>query len=240
MVGEASEGPGPLLQGAVAGVGGAQWSRFVSFWSLGTAVAATALFVAFASLFATTGDLPDDNAELEMAVEQPGLFVLAIVLDILVWMGLGGLFAALGALVLGRAPIRGLLVIVAGAASVAGLAAAYLRLGGTMELADRYEAAAGGSRENVLTAHLDLQEVVSAGFSAGSLVGTLALLLVASAAVAIGLPRWLAWGFGVVGTLGLLNNLLPFDALFLAYFALLIVLLFAIAWALRRRAGAAT
>lgn len=233
-VGQAPEYP--VLEGAAASpLMRAPWSRFISLWSLGTGVAATALYVAFGSLFATTGDLPDDNAELEMALEHPNAFTLAIALDILVWIGLGVLLVALGAVLFGRVPIRGLLVAVAGAASCVGLAAAYLRLRGTLDLADRYEEVTGGAREDVLLSHLDLQQVTFSGFNAGSLVGSLAFLIVGSAAVLVGLPRWIAVSFAIVGGVGLLNNVLSIDALFLVYFALLIVLLFAVSAVFWRR-----
>lgn len=213
----------------------APWWRFVSLWSLGTGLAATALYVAFGSLFATTGDLPEDHAELEMALEHPNVFTLAITLDILVWIGLGVLLVALGAVLFGRAPIRGVLVAVAGAASCVGLAAAYLRLRGTLDLAERYEQVSGDAREDVLLANLDLQQIIFAGFNAGSLVGSLAFLIVGSVAVLAGLPRWIAVSFAIVGALGFLNNVLSIDALFLIYFALLIVLLFAVSAVFWRR-----
>jgi hypothetical protein len=230
-------GRAPEHEGAASPLARAPWSRFIALWALATGLAAAALFGAFGSLFATTGDLPEDNAELEMALEHPNVFTLAITLDILVWIGLAGLLVALGAVLFGRVPIRGLLVVVAGAASSVGLAAAYLRLRGTLDLAERYEQESGGAREDVLLAHLDLQQIIFAGFNGGSLVGSLAFLLVGSAAVLVGLPRWIAVSFAFVGTLGLLNNILSVDALFLVYFALLIVLLFAVSAVFRRRAS---
>lgn len=128
------------------------------------------------------------------------------------------------------------------AGQVIGLAGAYLRLGGTSDLAARYEDAAPDGREALLNSYLDLQLVVSSHFDAGALLWSIALILVASVMWSVAGPRWLTALIGLPGILqlsnavfGLVTGLDYLAFLFILALPLLIAGFFALAWRFWRK-----
>lgn len=228
-----------------------RWFRFLSRWSLfaGVVYLGLLLVMIFGVMPASQNStLPEEYFELGAAIESPAVYRLAIALDVAAWLALGGFFVAFAAILIPRAPVRGVLVAACGAGQVIGLAGAYLRLSGTSDLAARYEGAAPDRREALLDSYLDLQLVVSSHFDAGALLWSTALILVASATWSVaGFPRWLAALIGLPGILQLANAVFSLVTgldylafLFILALLLLIAGFFTLAWRFWRKTPGST
>src|SRR5262245_17538838 len=222
--------------------------RFLSRWSLVTGLVAMGLLLDFFLTVLPAGhnsSLPQEYFELVAAIHSPALYRLAITLDVAVWVGLGGFFLALAAILARRAPIRGMFVLACGLGMVVGMVGAYARLVGTTDLAARYLTAAPDQQASLLRSYLDLRLMINANFGAGALLWSTALLLAASVAWSMAeFPRWLSVGLSLPGSIMLPKQILELvtgadlGVVFFPTFILLIVALFAMAGVFWRRAAA--
>jgi hypothetical protein len=188
------------------------WSRFLAAWSLLTSLIYVSLIttiLAFVMPAARPNPLGDTYFELMAARHAPILYKFAIVLDLSSWIVLGGLLVGLASLLGQRAPVRGKLVTLLASGLSAGFIGACLRLAGTSYFADKYFSAPPAQQGAVVHAYDYLLLVINILFSAGGLLGGIALLLVASAKRALpDIPRWSAVLIGVAGITHVTKGLL--------------------------------
>ena len=215
-----------------------RWSRALSRWALGTGLVLLGVLVAFAVIMTASagGALSPEYDELVGAIRLPALYRAATALDVAEWLGLGGFFALAAAAFARRAPLRSILIAGCGVGQLAGAIGAFIRLAGISMLATQYAASAPDGQVVVLRSFLDLQLAVGAHFAVGSLLWSLGLLLLASAAWSTRLfSRWLAGLVALTGVcnwagdiLGMVGTPVPF-ALFILPLILLAASLFGVA-----------
>jgi hypothetical protein len=230
-----------------SGLGGGmpqpRWLAFVSRWAFAVScveVALLALAVGWFLPVSEAGSAGPEYGELAAALASPALYRLLAVLDIAVWIGLGGLLIGLAAVLAGRAPIASVLIAACGLGQILGMTGGYLRLHGIGEFASRHGKAALDDPQ-VLASFLGLQDVMYALFNSGALLWTAGFVLVALVAWRVAaFPRWLVVVFGLLGGVAVLDLGLylatgdfPLDVV---KFPLLAAALFSTAFAFRRRA----
>lgn len=184
-----------------------RWLRFLSRWSLPTALAYLGLIVLFVTLVlpAGSGSLPEDFLELDVAGRAPGPYRLTIVFDVLAWLGIGGLLLAWGTALRHHAPMRATFISASSAAALIGFFGACLRLSATPELADRYLSTPANDRGALLEAYRELLNLINVTFSAGGLLANAGLLLVAIVTWRGILPRWVGFLLGLGAGLGMMK-----------------------------------
>jgi hypothetical protein len=178
------------------------WSRFLAPWSLFTSLVYVSLVVAILTLVmpaARPNPLGDSYFELIAAGRAPILYRSTIILDATSWIALAGLLAGFAALLRQKAPVRGILVMLLASGLSVGFVGACLRLAGTSYLADKYFSASG-QQGAVVQSYDYLLHVIDILFSAGGVLGGIALLLIASAARTLSqLPLWSTVLVGIAG-----------------------------------------
>lgn len=187
----------------------ARWLWFLPRWSALTGLVLLALPIV---IFGGVGQQPSDNAlgqgyaELMQAVRSPGLYRVAMTLDAVAWLMIGGSLLTFSA-VLGRhAPIRAVFIAAGGMGQLTGVLGGFMRLNGVSELAKLYTAASPDQQTILLRSYLDLWAVINSHFHAGNLIQGLGFLLVAWAAFSLpGFPRWLAIWLVLPGLLPLVQ-----------------------------------
>src|SRR3990172_5988268 len=95
----------------------APWWRFLSRWSLVTALVALGLvgvFLGGIGIAASDSALGPEYVELMQAVRSPVLYRVAMVLDVLGWLTIGGSLLTLAGLLRGHAPIRATFIAACG------------------------------------------------------------------------------------------------------------------------------
>lgn len=160
------------------------WLRFLAGWSLFTSVAVTSLIVTVLALVLPASDpnpLGEKYFEFMAAAHNPGLHHLAIMFDVLAWIGWGGLFVAFAALLYKAAPVRSVLIGLLATGMSIGFFGACLRIVATPNLAADYVAATAAQQGVVLQSYNGLLQIINVSFSAGGLLAGIALLLIASA-----------------------------------------------------------
>lgn len=160
------------------------WLRFLAGWSLLTSLAVTSLIVAVLTLILPASDpnpLGEKYFEFMAAAHNPGLHHLAIMFDVLTWIGWGGLFVAFAALLYKAAPVRSVLIGLLAAGMSVGFFGACLRMVVTPNLAADYVAATTTQQAAILQSYDSLLQIINVSFSAGGLLAGIALLLIASA-----------------------------------------------------------
>lgn len=219
-----------------------RWLVFLSRWSLVAAVVELALLGLAVVWFlpaSEAGPLTAEHGELAAALSDPGLYRMLAVLDVAVWVALGGLFVGLAAVFARRAPIRAALLAACGVGQLLGVAGAFMRLEVVGGVVSRHGDAAASDAQ-VLDWFVGLQDVVFSLFNAGALLWAVAFVLAASVGWrAVEVPRWLAGAFGVLGVVAVVDVGLYLITggfvLDLVKFALLPVVLIASAAGFRRR-----
>lgn len=189
--------------------GADRWRRFLSTWGLGGALAMVALFATLGAVqsSAAAGAMGPDLTEFAAALHNLAVYRIGSALDIAVWLALGGMFVALGAILAPRAPVRAGLVAVCGVGQLAGAIGGFTRLEGITRLAAGYAEADSAEQALRQGAARALQLVINIHFGAGSVLWTAALLLVASVAWRMEwFPRWLAVAMALTGALNLVTD----------------------------------
>jgi hypothetical protein len=175
----------------------------VATWSLLTSLIYVSLIVAILALVmpaAKPNPLGDTYFELMAAGHAPIRYRVTIILDVSAWIALAVLLVGFASLLRKHAPVRGGLVMLLASGLSAGFVGACLRLAGTSYLAHEYFTAPVTQQAAVVQSYDYLLLVINILFSAGGVVGGIALLLVASAAYAAPtLPRWSTVAVGVAG-----------------------------------------
>ena len=223
-----------------------RWLRTLSVWTFLNGLVMFGVLVTFGILMAAgqTGALPAEYDELMWATQFPMLYRLATTLDVAGWLALGGFFV-LAANCVRQTPVRSTFIMACGLGQLSGAIGAFTRLSGVSALAAQYGSATSDQHPAVLRSFLDLQLSIGAHFGVGSLLWSLGLLILASAARSgHTFPRWLAGLIAVTGACNLLGDCLgiagvpvPFE-LFILPLLLLITSLFAVARVCGRRGRA--
>lgn len=171
------------------------WPRFLRWWALAGGLAMTALFATAGPLQSATASNPlwKKYPDLAAALAHPAWFRVSFALDIAVWLALGGMFLAFGALFRERAGVRATLLTACGIGQVIGTIGGFIRLEGITRVADSYTTALPADRPGLLRSAFDLQTLAGLHYSVGSILWTTALLLVASLVWrSPRFPRWVA------------------------------------------------
>ncbi len=183
--------------------------RFLSRWSLLTALVVVALFVVFfggIGMSASDSTLGQQYTELMQAVRSPVLYRIFTIFDALGWLIIGGSLVVMAAFASPHAPTQAALIVACGAGQLIGSLGGFMRLDGITDLAARYAASTPDQQAAVLQSYLDLQRIIGAHFHAGNLIQGVGFLLVAVATFSlVGFPRWLAVWFAVPGLLPLIQ-----------------------------------
>ena len=245
---QSTHGLRPSIDGGDATVTdhvGGDWKRFLRCWTLVAGFSMLGLFVVFSIVQGAAADSPlaEKYEELAGATASPGLYRLASVFDVAVWLGLGGMFVAFGAVLARQAKVRSTLVMACGIGQIAGVIGAFTRLEGLTELAADYTGTGAEQQAELLRSSLDLELVVYTHFAAGSLLWTTALFLVASVGWRmVHFPRWLAALMAVTGVLNLTTDVFGIvtvedvpDAISLLALTGLMAVFFGVARAFRRK-----
>lgn len=160
------------------------WLRFLAGWSLFTSISVTSLIVTVLALVLPASNpnpLGEKYFEFMAATHNPGLHHLAIMFDVLAWIGWGGLFVAFAALLYKAAPVRSVLVGLLATGMSVGFFGACLRIVATPNLAADYAAATAAGQAAILQSYDGLLQIINVTFSAGGLLAGIALLLIAFA-----------------------------------------------------------
>ncbi len=177
------------------------WSRFVATWSLLTSLVYVSLIVAIFTLVmpaAKPNPLGDTYFELMAARHAPILYRFTILIDVTSWIALAGLLVGFASLLRQKAPVRGNLITLLASGLSVGFFGACLRLAGTSHFADQYFAASVTQQGAVVQSYNYLLFAINTLFSAGGLLGGIAMFLVASGARSLPkLPRWSAVLIGI-------------------------------------------
>lgn len=181
------------------------WSRLLARWSLATAIAYLAPWLAAPFLFATTNKLESDFQELSWAINQPVAFRIVIGLDSLLWIFLAGIFLLLAVVARRQSPVLALFIAACAGGHLFGSAGGYLRLVGTADIATRYLGASADQRAVVLESYRSLHSTTLYLQDFGALFTKAGLTLSAVIAFRMPgfLPRWLAIGFLVQAAIGI-------------------------------------
>lgn len=188
----------------------ATWYKFLSRWSLFTAIAYSGLVAGMLLIVipaAQKSPLPAEYFELFAAGQEPNLYRLIIAFDVIVYLALGGLFAVFAALLRPHAPIRSSYIALLGSGMFVGFIGACLRIAGTTQFAAQYMAASTQHQAAIIQSYDNLLRMINITFSAVGLLEGLALLLIASAGqYFLKLPRWSAILIGLSGFLAIVKG----------------------------------
>ncbi len=180
------------------------WSRFLVTWSLFTSLIYIGLITAILTLVmpaAKPNPLGDKYFELMAAGHAPILYRFTIMIDVSAWIALAGVLVGFASLLRQRTPVRGNLIMLLASGLSIGFVGACLRLAATSYFADEYFSASATEQDAVVRSYDHLLLVINILFSAGGLLGGIALVLIASAARSLPeLSRWSTVLIGVAGT----------------------------------------
>src|SRR3989337_218342 len=125
------------------------WLPFLARWGLLLAVVLVGLFTTFFAAFGMVASQPGiggDHDEMLMAAYAPGMYRLAMLLDALGWLGMGGLLVIAGLALSGDSPVRGRLGAALGVTAIAGVIGAFVRMIVVGDLGEQFVAAGAGTR----------------------------------------------------------------------------------------------
>src|SRR3970040_2362950 len=100
------------------------WLPFLVRWGLLLAVVVVGLFTTIVAAFGVGPSQPcigGTHDELLMAAYAPGMYRLAMLLDALGWLGMGGLLVIAGLALSGDSPVRGRLGAALGVTAITGV-----------------------------------------------------------------------------------------------------------------------
>lgn len=171
------------------------WLRFLPRWSVLAGIVILALPIV---IFGGVGQQESDNAlgpdyaELLQAVRSPGLYRLAMTLDAVGWLMIGGSLLIWSGVLRHHAPIRAAAIAACAIAQVSGSLGGFMRLNGISDIAMRYATATSDHQAILLESYLNLWRVINSHFHAGNLLQGVGFLFVAWAVFSLrGFPRWL-------------------------------------------------
>jgi hypothetical protein len=221
----------------------APWLRFLGRWMLAYGLYQVATLLVFATM---TGFEVFGPGAFGAAARNPASFRNAAGMDLTAWLWIGGTLLASAALFARAAPIRAAFIAACGVGQVAGLLGGYAMLVVLGSLGARSALAAPEQQAALAEASGPVLSSMVAHFGAGQLLYSAGYLLVAWVALSVaGFPRWIGAWFAVHGAYAVANQVayvatggIPVPMLFLVFGLVSIVVNFAIATTLWRRAPA--
>jgi hypothetical protein len=181
------------------------WFRFLSRWGLLLPIVFIGLVVSFFAAIGSVAGRPlaDAYPELIAAAYAPGVYRIATLFDAAGWIVIGGLIFGIAMSAVRVAPRRALLAAPLAVTMVVGVLGAFMRLVVTGSLGARL--ADGEDQVTIVNAYRLLDGIIGAHFLAGDLLQGAALVIAASAALAMaGFPRRPAYLLAVSGAASLL------------------------------------
>jgi hypothetical protein len=181
------------------------WFAFLSRWGLLLPIVFVGLVVSF---FAAIGSimgrpLAATYPELIAAAYAPGLYRIAMLFDAAGWIVIGGLILGVAMTAVRIAPRRALLAAPLAITMVVGVLGAFMRLAVTGALGARL--ADGEDQLTIVNSYRVIDGIIGAHFLAGDLLQGAALVIAASASLAVvGFPRRPAFLLAVSGAASLL------------------------------------
>ena len=183
----------------------ATWFRFLSRWGWLPPMVFVGLIVSFFAAIGSVAGRPlaDAYPELIAAGYAPGLYRIAMLFDAAGWIVIGGLIFGVAMTAVRVAPRRALLGASLAITMVVGVLGGFMRLAVTGALGARL--ADGEDQMTIVNAYRLVDGIIGAHFLAGDLLQGAALVIAASAALAVvGFPRrpaFLLAGSGVASLL---------------------------------------
>lgn len=200
------------------------WLKFLSRWSLITALIFMSLIAVF--FIAVASDVPMDKALLIGAARRPFAHRLHTSLDSAGWLGIGGVLLAFASVLAARAPIRSAFIAACGIGQLIGSAGGFILLYLIEDLATRYTRANPDVQTTLMQTSGDFMNVAGSLWSLGALLYGAGFVLIASVIRSDArFPRWLAVWIGLAGIYPIVQRLLAIAAVDLRpYFSAYLIL----------------
>jgi hypothetical protein len=145
-----------------------------------------------------------ERGDLNVALQFPALWRVAMVYDTLAWLFIGGMVLAFAAILSRGRPILGVLLAAAAIGELFGSLGGYVRLHTVSDLAAQYAMAGPDQQAAVLQTYHEVGLLVGNLQGFGALLTKLGLLVIGCATFRLaGFPRWLAVGFAAQALVGL-------------------------------------
>ena len=181
-----------------------RWWRFLARWSLLAALTGVVGWAIFLYVSAQGVSAAGERGDLNVALQFPALWRVAMVYDTLAWLFIGGTVLTLAAILSRGRPILGVLLAAAAIGELFGSMGGYVRLHTVSDLAAQYALAGPDQQATVLQTYRQVALLVSNLQGFGGLLTKLGLLVIGCATFRLaGFPRWLAMGFAVQALIGL-------------------------------------
>lgn len=184
-----------------------RWLRFLSRWSLLTALLSVGLIGVF--FLAVASDVPMDKGQLIGAMRRPFAHRLLASVDSAVWLGIGGVLLAFSGILAAHAPIRSAFIAACAVGQLIGSAGGFISLTLIEDLAARYAQASPDRQATLLQTSMDFTNVVGSLWTLGALLYGVGFVLIATVIWSgAEFPRWLAVWIGVAGIYPIVQRLL--------------------------------
>jgi hypothetical protein len=181
-----------------------RWWRFLARWSLLAALTGVVGWAIFIYVSAQGVSTEGERGDLNLALQFPALWRVAMVYDTLAWLFIGGTVLTLAAILSRGRPILGVLLAAAALGELFGAMGGYVRLHTVSDLAAQYLAAGPDQQAVLLQTYHQVWLLVGNLQGFGGLLTKLGLLVIGCATFRLaGFPRWLAIGFAVQALIGL-------------------------------------
>jgi hypothetical protein len=185
--------------------------RFLSRWALIPPLAVIGSQIVFQnmlggqSVFPTQPDIhPDVYFNLVLAGQSPGLYRLATLLFVVLFVGLGGTLLTFAIVFAARSPLASGFLAACAVGQLGGILGPFVRVGATADLAARYATASAAQQPALLEVFRAFNEADTVmTYVAFGLFGIGCLLVAALTQAVAGFPRWLTVWFAVAGIAGL-------------------------------------
>ena len=187
----------------------AGWWRFLARWSLFAALNGVVGWAIFLYVSAQGVSVEGERGDLNVALQFPALWRVAMVYDTLAWLFIGGMVLTFAAILFRGRPILGVLLAAAAMGELFGSMSGYVRLHTVSDLAAQYAVAGPDQQAALLPSYHHVQLVIGSLSGFAGLLTKLGLLVIGGATFRLPeFPRWLAVGFAVQALVGLAHEAL--------------------------------
>lgn len=188
----------------MAAASDAGWWRFLARWSVFAALNGVVGWAIFLYVSAQGVSVEGERGDLNVALQFPALWRVAMVYDTLAWLFIGGTVLSFAAILSRGRPILGVLLAAAAIGELFGSMGGYVRLHTVSDLAAQYVVAGQDQQAALLQTYHQVSLLVGNLQGFGALLTKLGLLVIGCATFRLaGFPRWLAIGFAAQALVGL-------------------------------------
>jgi hypothetical protein len=185
------------------------WWRFLARWSLLAALNGVIGWAILLYVSAQGVVAEGERGDLNVALQFPALWRVAMVYDTLAWLFIGGTVLTFAAILSRGRPILGVLLAAAAIGELFGAMGGYVRLHTVSDLAAQYLAAGPDQQATLLQTYHQVWLLVGNLQGFGGLLTKLGLLVIGRATFRrASFPRWLAVGFAGQAIVGLTFEIL--------------------------------